>query len=156
MSAMTPKVGSLARTLSSRPALERTTLPPVTLSRQVALGAAELTFGALVRRAHTLSNDPGYVEAMAVTWIAKLRSLAMFRTNATLRDETAAALEQLTAAVNRVPDDDVDGLLRWLDAFPGAVSQLFPPSESTFHVEVKTPRPASPTATSDEAWAVAA
>jgi hypothetical protein len=131
-------------------------LPPVTLTRQVALGAAELTFAALARRARALSNDAGYVDALAALWTAKLRSLAVFRANPTLKEETASALEQLTAAVNRVPDRDVDGLLRWLDAFPGAVAQLFPPSESTFRVEVANPRPARETTVSEKSWSVAA
>lgn len=110
------------------------------LTRHVALGAASLTYAALVARARNLSDDPDYVDALCATWTAKIHSLAMFRTNPSVSEETESALRLLTEAVNRTQDEDVDALLRWLDVFPSAVAELFPPSESTFRVQVESAR----------------
>lgn len=126
------------------------------LTRQVALGAASLTYSSLVDRARNLSDDPDYVDALCATWMAKLHSLAMFRSNPSVSDETESALKLLSEAVNRTSNEDVDALMRWLDVFPSAVAEMFPPSESTFRVQVESASVRQDASADREAYAIAA
>lgn len=103
-------------------------------SRQTALSAARYVYTSLVERARDAADDPELVDAIHRAWEDKLGSLSSFKTDPMLSDETSMAVASLVAAVLRTPDDDLDALLRWLDVYPDAVTQLFPPSESTFSV----------------------
>lgn len=105
-----------------------------TLTRRSAIENARLTYETLVARALRRSSaDPQFVLAVAEAWDERLASLAVTsRFDTTLPDHAQRRFEFLTGAVNVALDDDA--LFRWLDAFPEAMSELIPPSASTFRV----------------------
>lgn len=106
------------------------------LTRQDALSAALYVYAQLAERVRAVVGDQGMRDGLYESWRAQLQSLNSFKSNPKLSDETNRAVAALTSAVARIPDDDPDALLRWLDAFPVAISELFPPSESTFSLQL--------------------
>lgn len=61
-----------------------------------------------------------------------------FRSDPVLSTETNRAVAGLIDAVMRTPTTDGDALIRWLDVYPSAVAELFPPSESTFSLHMES------------------
>ena len=72
-----------------------------------------------------------YVRGLADTWDAHLKRLASLGSGIKVRSETVDALVRLArrAGTESMPPD---ALVDWVDAFPEAVAEMFPPSESTF------------------------
>lgn len=109
----------------------------MTLTRQSALSAARFVYALLVERARAGAHDPDAVAAVYGAWRDKIDALMSFRTDPVLSDQTRRAVTGLMDAVMRTSNSDHDALLRWLDAYPSAVSELFPPSESTFSLQME-------------------
>ena len=110
------------------------------LTRQDALAGARATYQQLVARALLLDGvDAVYVAALASEWTAHLDFLARFRSDASIADEVHAALRFVSENAIATPSDDGDGLVRWVDAYPSAVADLFPPSALTFKVVARSP-----------------
>jgi hypothetical protein len=111
-------------------------LPPPaspSMTRQTALDTARVLYSGLVHRALEIEGrDVGYLAETANYWEDRLRHL-MLRSDVTLPEETNEAFSYLTSVVTN-PRLDQDALLRWIDAYPEAVVDLFPPSLSTFSV----------------------
>ena len=107
------------------------------LTRQAALSTARYVYGYLAERARAASDDPDTVDAIYAAWREKLDSLMSFRSDPVLSTETNRAVAGLMDAVMRTPTTDGDALIRWLDVYPSAIAELFPPSESTFSLHME-------------------
>ena len=68
-----------------------------------------------------------YVMRLAATWDVVLSELARTRNDSTMSDEAQAAFEYLASSALG-GDADQEALVDWVDAFPSAVTQLFPPA----------------------------
>jgi hypothetical protein len=64
-------------------------------------------------------------------WDRRLSSLARLGSDLPVAPEVTAALMLLSRSI-RERDLDPDAALRWVDAFPDGVADLFPPSAVTF------------------------
>jgi hypothetical protein len=104
------------------------------LSRLTALSTARFFYTELATRAREATGDADLVDGIYRAWMDKLETLSSFKTDPQLSDDTAQAVVGLVTGVAHVADDDHDALLRWLDVYPSAIAELFPPSESTFSV----------------------
>lgn len=74
-----------------------------------------------------------YVTGLWSTWDAHLKWLASLGSGIPIREET---LESLIRLARRAGNDAIAGeaLVDWVDAFPEAVAEMFPPSQSTFTI----------------------
>ena len=103
------------------------------LTRRTALDTARVLYLYLVNRALEIEDaDRAYIADTARHWEDRLREL-MLRSDATVSDETGEAFAYLARVVTS-PQLDDDAVLTWVDAYPEAVANLFPPSQSTFRV----------------------
>jgi hypothetical protein len=79
-------------------------------------------------------DDARFVRSLATSWDERLAFLAQFRSDASLSEETRAALDFLTENILTAQIEDSEAMVQWLDAYPNAVAELFPPSALTFDV----------------------
>lgn len=108
------------------------------LTRQTALESARLLYRQLVERASAVDGaDVEYLSSIAEEWNQRLTSLLRFRSDVTLPDHTREAFEFLRASILNPTDDDA--LARWVETFPDAVTDLFPPSPATFWLTTGNP-----------------
>jgi hypothetical protein len=104
-------------------------------TRVGALTLARAAYAQLVARVLAAEfDDPKFVRDLATSWDERLKFLAQFRSDASLSDETRAALEFLTRSILAAEAEDSVAMVQWLDAYPDAVAELFPPSALTFSV----------------------
>lgn len=102
------------------------------ITRQVALQTARAVYRTVVERAIALPGaDAEYLISLASAWDTKLRQLVSVGSEAIVSDEAQAAFDYVTATVSS-GTLDADALTRWVDAYPDAVAELFPPSALTF------------------------
>lgn len=115
-------------------------------TRQDALALAKLTYRILRDRVSSIDSvSPEYVESLVTHWDDRLEYLSRFRSDAALSDAAMAAFRFLTDEVIAASsDNDVDALVRWLDGYPDAVAQLFPPSTLTFDLLPNSAEPSHP------------
>jgi hypothetical protein len=101
------------------------------MTRKAALGDARIAYTRLVNRARQVHPDRlAYIEAIAVRWDARLVDLQRF-TGSTIPGWTQRVFEHLMISADERQIDDAD-LLEWVDAFPDAIADIFPPSAATF------------------------
>jgi hypothetical protein len=107
------------------------------LSREAAIVSARQRYRALVDKTLSLAANDGermFVRDLGVAWDERLSELRLStRLDMSLSDHTARRFDFLVSAITGHLDRD--SALRWCDAFPEAVADLFPPSQSTFGVQ---------------------
>jgi len=111
-------------------------------TRSEAINLARGHYLLLVERARSLRGKREFVDRLSAEWDAELRRLAAFGSSLIVPAETYIAVRRL---IDRSGSEAVpaDSLLDWIDAFPEAVADLFPPSAVTYRlVPGTTERPA--------------
>ncbi len=109
----------------------------LTLNRSEALTFARLHYQALLAKVLEAVDEPAerdQVERLAAAWDEKLVRLAALGPTVRLDERSARILVRLT---ERIHSDRLtrDALVDWVDAFPDAVADLFPPSRLTYRLE---------------------
>ena len=100
------------------------------LTRQSALESARRTYRVVADRAAAAAPDRiPYISGLWATWDGRLADLARF-TGSTVPDHVQTVLDHLERAIETA--DDPESLLEWIDAYPDAIADLFPPSAATF------------------------
>jgi len=106
-----------------------------TSTRLEALTEARLAFRMYVERLERSEILPAeFVHGLAADWDRRLNALGRIGSALPVSDEVLAALRYLARELEE-PNLDADAEIRWLDAFPDAVADLFPPSAVTFQIE---------------------
>jgi hypothetical protein len=107
------------------------------LSREAAIVSARQRYRALVDRALSLAENDAqraFVRDLSGAWGERLSELRLStRLDMDLSDHTMRRFDFLVSAITGALDRDT--ALRWCDAFPEAIAELFPPSQSTFGVQ---------------------
>ena len=108
----------------------------LSLTRSDALSFARVQYQALAQRAAGLLENEADREAirqLALLWDARLAKLANLGSAAPLSEDTVGVLFHLATTIGgNLPADVV---AEWVDAFPDAVADLFPPSAVTYRLE---------------------
>lgn len=103
------------------------------LTRHTALESARLLYSELVDKALTAEGaDVDYLRTVAHDSDARLDGLMRYRSDVTLPEHAQATFEFLRRSI--LDPADSDALMRWVETFPDAVADLFPPSGATFWV----------------------
>jgi hypothetical protein len=107
--------------------------PRTGLTRDAAITSARWHYQRLVERAVTLDpSSESYVVSLARSWAEHLDGLRLpAHLDTSLPDHVGRRFAFLAAAIEAVTDPE--RALAWVDAFPNAISELLPPSQSTFH-----------------------
>lgn len=112
------------------------------ITRSEALNYARFQYLLIRDRALAGADEgvTGYVRGLAESWDAHLKHLASLGSGIKVRPETVEALVRLArrAGSESMP---LDALVDWVDAFPEAVAEMLPPSESTFTLVREVRRP---------------
>lgn len=106
------------------------------VTRSEALSYARIQYQVLAERALRTPRSEAEREAirrLAGLWDAKLAWTSSLGSEVRLDDETVAVLVHLAGIVGQ--DLPEDAVTEWLDAFPDAVADLFPPSAVTYRLE---------------------
>lgn len=105
------------------------------ITRSEALNSARLQYRALAERARGEATDAEalYIDGLATSWDSELERLASLGSWITVREDVLNAIVQLIGKVSRASITH-DALVEWVDAFPDAVADLFPPSASTYQL----------------------
>lgn len=114
----------------------------LSLTRSDALSFARVQYQALAQRAVGLlenEKDREAIRQLALLWDARLARLSSLGGAAPLTEDTVGVLLHLAATVgSNLPADVV---AEWVDAFPDAVADLFPPSAVTYRLAQSDPSP---------------
>lgn len=114
----------------------------ITFTRSELLTSARLQYRVLADRARSLaSGRADYIDQLVVEWDRELERRAGLSGSIVVTDNTLEAIKRLVERVN-AESLDADELVEWLDIFPDAIAELFPPSAATYRLvsEVKTPQ----------------
>jgi len=104
------------------------------MTRSEAINVARLQYQVLAERARAVAEDQvDYIDRLVLDWDQELERLAGFGRGIAARPEVVDAVIRL---VERLSAETVtaDVLLGWIDAFPDAVADLFPPSAATYRL----------------------
>jgi hypothetical protein len=106
----------------------------IPLTRAQALNQARTELSGFAQRI----VDAGFVNAdyafsLGRHWDHRLAALGRLGSDLPVADEIVTTMMVLAREL-RVPDLDPDAAMRWLDAFPDGVADLFPPSAVTFRL----------------------
>jgi hypothetical protein len=113
-------------------------------TRAEALAQARADLAVLATQVAALGIDAAYVGELHQHWDDRLAALGRIGSHVPVSSEVAAAIMFLATTV-RSPDLDQHARVRWLDAFPDAIADLFPPSAVTYQIRTaKEPAVATP------------
>ena len=109
--------------------------PRAGLTRDAAIAAARWQYQALVAQALILAPESeSYIKSLAHVWDERLNRIRLpTRLDTSLPDHVRRRFEFLAAAIGAVADPEM--AIAWVDAYPLAITELLPPSQSTFRVE---------------------
>jgi hypothetical protein len=107
--------------------------PRTGLTRDAAITSARWHYQRLVDRAVILDpSSESYIVSLARSWAEHLDGLRLpVHLDTSLPDHVGRRFAFLAAAIDVVSDPGK--AVAWVDAFPNAISELLPPSQSTFH-----------------------
>jgi truncated hemoglobin YjbI len=112
---------------------EETDTEVLDLTRSEAIHQARAHYALLIYRARETVGDDEYIRRLGEEWDRELARLANLGSALTIRPETATTLRRLIER-SASPTISRDTLMEWLDAFPDAVADLFPPSAVTYRL----------------------
>jgi hypothetical protein len=106
----------------------------MTLTRETALNDARRELHALAERVLASREQLApRVNVLVELWEGRLVELSRMGSHLPVPRETQAALDFLSQSICSETLDP-DAQLRWLDAYPDAVADLFPPSAVTYRL----------------------
>ncbi|MES2210088.1 MAG: hypothetical protein V4515_07875 [Chloroflexota bacterium] len=110
------------------------TIPAPRLTRAEALAQARRDFSQYAERVAVSGlATADYVLDLGRYWDRRLASLGRLGADLPVAAEVLNSLAMMAREL-RIEDLDPDAALRWLDAFPDGVADLFPPSDVTFRL----------------------